>query len=585
MGTRRTGRDVAYGRVSGPELESGLQMCPETHMETGVPETGQISNRRNNDTGRGRALTPGSGRVIAFGRVVFCACLFFVTGVAATVRPEMEVQPATIELSSPAVPADFLVVFRNTLDQPIEQVTLTWFGSDEFEIAPGSPLVPGTIPPHAESAWKLRVSRKNEDIAPGTLHFRMDYTASIQGGPRAQVVTASARVDIRGREPLDKLVDVQIITSLETLDSSRSGSVNLVFKSKTARPVVIKQVTASGPDFLKFKLAGAPDSEQHTNWLSWSKSDTAKRPELQLVSTPNLRIPPQGSRRLEYLITAAQSVEPGKYLLNFDVLLLAPEGGAMTERTVVANHELIVGVLGESAISKAVGVGSFLLAPGWLFLMTAGLLFRLGWLRTKLAGEKLLMEVNSPEFWLVAVTISLLFAVAARILTGRWYFVRYGLEDIVWVWMISIGLGVCCYFGIGTVRLRQQNARTPAEEDSPVDVLKKLAAQKLPLVLPRVTLKGKGEQPGFLIETNGANLDPAWVSPAIVIDFTKITDKHLREKVRKSMTPDGRPAELAHLLEHCPQAVAWAGEPIQKPQKEPLSDRALADDDILVRDG
>ena len=51
------------------------------------------------------------------------------------------------------------------------------------------------------------------------------------------------------------------------------------------------------------------------------------------------------------------------------------------------------------------------------------------------------------------------------------------------------------------------------------------------------------------------------------------------------MTPDGRPAELAHLLEHCPQAVAWAGEPIQKPQKEPLSDRALADDDILVRDG
>ncbi|MGA2329505.1 MAG: hypothetical protein ABSH05_24875 [Bryobacteraceae bacterium] len=487
----------------------------------------------------------------------FCMCLPAFAATVATVRPELEVLPATIELPSPKIPTDVVLVLRNPSDRSLNEVNLSWIASDEFAVTANSPLKPGTLPPYAESAWRLRVSRTNEDVVPGALHFRIDYTTLIQGRPTKQILLRSVKVTTREREPAEKFLDVQVATSLETLESSRDGSLNLLFTNKTGRPVVIEKVTPNYPDFLN----------------------------LELATEPRLSISPYGTARQGYVVKAKDRVVPGKYLLVFDIQFRSAEGGVTADRTMVASREVTVGVLGESAISKAVGLGSFLLAPGWLFIVTAGLMFRTGLLRRKVADEKLLLEINTPEFWLVAVAISLLFAVVAKLFTKQWYFVRYGLEDIVWVWMISIGFGALSYISymaVEATKRRKEAARTPSERDTPVVGLKKLAAQGLPLVLDRVTLKGKGDKPGFLIQKDGKDSDPAWVSPAILIRYADIPEEDgLRERV-KQMTSETSPAELAGLLQRCPRAVAWDSEPIPGPRKVRKEDRTDVEADIIV---
>jgi hypothetical protein len=554
--------------------------------------------------------------------LTFCACLLAFEATAATVPPELEVLPTTIELPSPAIPADFVLVLRNPSDQPLEKVTLSWIASGEFAVTANSPLELGAFPPHAEIAWNLRVARKNEDVVPGALHFRIDYTTIVQGRPAAQILLVSVKVTTREREPAGNFLDVQVATSLVTLESSRAGSLNLLFTNKTGRPVVIEKVTANYPDFLNLELASAPGlsiprpAPKQRSWPSWwpdlrklfiRRPALPERHALQLASAPELTIPPHGTKRQEYVVTANESVETGKYLLIFDILFRSPEGGATPDRTMVVSRELTVGVLGESAISKAVGLGSFLLAPGWLSIMTAWLMFDNGLLRKKTV-EKFFVEIGKSEFWLVAVFISLAFAGVVKLFTKRWYFVRYGLEDIVWVWMISIGLGALSYVTVEATK-RWKEAQEEKKWTTPVGVLKKLAAQGLPLVLDRVSLKDlPGHiEPGFLIEKDGKDLDPAWVSPKIVINYEKLGEAQtswtgalkrlvsraetLQKRVEDTVnspeiSEDKRPKELAALLRQCPAAVTWDSEPIREPHLVPKKDREPADgrDSIIKRE-
>ena len=305
--------------------------------------------------------------------------LLAVPASGAAERPALDALPETLELPSPRVPAEIVLVLRNASEQPLSAARLSWVGGGEFTVTPRSPLDLGALPAYGEKAWTLRVSRANDDVAPGALHFRVDYTILAAGKPTAQILLKSVAVTTRGRETADKFLDVQIATSLETLESSRDGALDLLFTNKTARPAVVDKVVPGHPDFLAIELTGPA----------------------------SLSVGPHATARQGYVVRAKNRVIPGKYTLVFDIHFRSAEGGVTAERTLVASREVTVGVLGESAISKVVGLGSFLLAPGWLFLVTAGLLFRLGVLRKKAADEAFPLEPGKPDFWLIAVAISL----------------------------------------------------------------------------------------------------------------------------------------------------------------------------------
>src|SRR5262249_55672407 len=153
-------------------------------------------------------------------------------------------------------------------------------------------------------------------------------------------------------------------------------------------------------------------------------------------------------------------------------------------------------VFGEGEVLGALtNVTSFLLLPGFLLVVMAGMVWRLfvpGTLRDKLViGPSTLTDVR---FLVIAVTCSLLMAWQAYPwlshllpIGQRNYLYGYGFQDIIWIWLISLAVeaalslvvaGVASV-GIGFRAWRDKSAAQKAfyDTDPPLTALAKAAAQ------------------------------------------------------------------------------------------------------------
>jgi len=102
--------------------------------------------------------------------------------------------------------------------------------------------------------------------------------------------------------------------------------------------------------------------------------------------------------------------------------------------------------LGQSAILTVAGIPAFFLLPGTLLLLTIGLCWSLEerWWPAP-DQEEFPFKRTGANFWLVSVIISLLIAIVPWLFRKRWYFSRYGLQDIGLLWFASMLAGIGCY--------------------------------------------------------------------------------------------------------------------------------------------
>jgi hypothetical protein len=102
--------------------------------------------------------------------------------------------------------------------------------------------------------------------------------------------------------------------------------------------------------------------------------------------------------------------------------------------------------MGASPILTVAGIPAFFLLPGTLLLLTIGLCWSLEerWWPAP-DREEFPFKCTEPNFWLVSVIVSLLIAIVPWLFTKRWYFSRYGLQDIGLLWFASILAGIGCY--------------------------------------------------------------------------------------------------------------------------------------------
>lgn len=108
-------------------------------------------------------------------------------------------------------------------------------------------------------------------------------------------------------------------------------------------------------------------------------------------------------------VSATDVVRPGKHLLAFEIELKWQEEGQKQESTLIASHEVDVGVFGESEILTLLGVPAFFLLPGFLLLVV----LRIFILPVKRREDPqatmpfpLDITVHPTEFAAVAITIS-----------------------------------------------------------------------------------------------------------------------------------------------------------------------------------
>ena len=194
-------------------------------------------------------------------------------------------------------------------------------------------------------------------------------------------------------------------------------------------------------------------------------------------------------------------------------------------------------------------------------IVTLGLLWRFVAPRTEFP-----LKVKTAEFWLVAITLSLLTALTYPVVTGwrgvsRNYLEGYGLSDVVWVWFASVVFATVAYFVVaGGINLCarivkwyrswEARQRTPSAKDTPITVLRKLHKQNLGISRDRVDVKVEGElQRAYLLEPWEEDREKIWVGPNIVVEWLAGADTELQQKVEEQLGPRGSAVALAALLE------------------------------------
>jgi hypothetical protein len=493
-------------------------------------------------------------------------------------QPQAEVFPNSIELAPNGEVTHVLVVLRNTADAELRDIKALWINDEKITIAPDSQLL-SRLAPHSETSWTFVFSQAGLDSVAGSVRLLIDY----KQGTDTKVLAQS--IPIKSREPvsIDKYLDAKIETTLEMLDSYHPARINLVLTNKSGRDITLN-IKGSGPDFISFakgqETCGSNGTTGASHVSSGPKTDTPGENNV-LSSSETKRCPVQiGAYQTAvevFEVVAEKRVEPGKYLLSFEIEL-SPAGTQVTPLRTVKSQVVEVGVLGESTVLKALGVPSFLLLPGSLMLLTVGLLRKYGPRPPSGQAPTEMMEPTSPYFWLVSITLSGLMAVLYRAISGSWYFVRYGLADVVLVWLFSIALGAL-WFGAW---YWLEGRKTPTVDDDPLQVLRKLWWQRMGLTLDRYSIKSDGSgQSVFAIRKHPEEDKKIWVSPAIKIDLSRVESKHV-ENIRKQSKAGGNPHKLAWALRKVPQSAAWSTNPISSPKLLQLDELEAADRDTIV---
>ncbi len=434
--------------------------------------------------------------------IVILIALLIETANAESEKVEIEIFPASVELPSTGKEMQMLVVLKNPSKYDLYNVSLSSFSNTSAVIKVNQQHL-DSLASNAELVWNIKLSQQPNDLVSGKVYFRVDYayrTAGTNSKLIPKVLIKYVEVKNRKISSIEQIADVEIKTTLESLNENRPGIAYLLVKNKSDVSIDIQSILPIGPEFICFQYDCLESTENNNQF-----PETLFPHKTKVISIP---------------IIAKARVKPGRYLLSFDVQLTWREANEQQRDNLVVTQEVNVGVFGESEILKLLGLPSFLLLPGFLIINTIGLLWNLKFLRFKTDVKKFPLEVNTPEFWLISITLSGLVAFG-YILTGHNYLESYGLKDIAYVWLFSVfALGLGGYILIMLTRNQYVKMRTPSQHDKPITIIKKLHRLNLNDFLERVNISDNSQQDGFLITPPATSVEKIhWVIPPVALKY------------------------------------------------------------------
>jgi hypothetical protein len=460
------------------------------------------------------------------------------TAEACPARVQLEIVPDTVTLSAEG-PTELRVIARNSSTCAVRKLTLEILNADtgglDIHVAGASPK---TLGAGANAMWNVAVQPPAARVAKGRLDVLARFRHARDGqGMATGFSHASAELAPASAPDPASIASVRLATALSTLRSGQTGSVVLIVENKSAGTVEVGALTADGPEFVEFT---GLDGGQ--------------------------RVDPGRVALVEVGVEAQDTVRPGPHLLAFEVPIRA--GDQLV--TLPADKVVEIGVTGESEVLTALGVPALFLVPGFLVVATTSLLWRLRLLRKKWDSAAFPLEAKSAEFWVLAVSVSIPLAAAWAAL-GTDLFDRYGLEDVLWVWLSSVLVGVLAYAVVVYTRNSRQEGRMPSADDDPVETLEKLQRQGLGVTRDRHEYLGPdGSRVLYLLQPPDETRPATWLSPAI--DFEWVTeDSALGRRIDAALEGEGNAASLAVALREGIRdgkiEVRWSGDaqPIDRP--------------------
>jgi hypothetical protein len=469
--------------------------------------------------------------------------------------PVLEVTPSSVTSASGTVYAT--VTLRNPGPYALEQVSLSWFvngGSVEVSASPPAPQI-RSVAPGGAIAWNVS-AKPSSSAGAATVWFRVDLmrapaasssaAASSVGPstPSASTVPSLSAALVPGVATASLAVtpaalpaDVSVTVVSGSLSEQTPMAVAVVVTNTSSQTVSVS-VTPHQDDY--FTVSPDPTASPG------SAASPQSKPTPGGSDSRSLR--PNDASAFWFTLRANSSIQPGDRTLLFDVTLQAPDA----TRVVTVSHTVTLSVFGDAEMSSLLGAPAFFLIPGlvvlivWKFIgSTVGPL-----------TSKSLPDLTSKEFWVLAIAVSLAFAVAypwvtaapgpLRVLTGgsRNYLYARGTMDLFLVWAMAFLLPAVLY---GVLRildalLRYNDLKV---RDKPMELLRKLGRANAQNGSYAVTLGGRH---GVLVEQKPGD-ERCWVAPPILVDWLSAADADMQAATRHELTTAGDLKTLHSVLE------------------------------------
>lgn len=458
---------------------------------------------------------------------------------AQTQQPQLQVTPTTLTLA-PNEHGQALVVARQ-LEANAQNLTLEYFAEPVVTVEIELTQFPGAQ--NGDVVWKVKITRSATGRSNGKIFFWLAYLApNEQKQLTRHVLTTTLEVQERAPASLDTIVDAKLETALDNIQDQKMRTVFVVLTNKSTVPVTITQII--------------PQPIAHFT------------PVPQDVGS-GVVLQPQETRPFTITVVAGDQVEVGKQLLVVQAHAMWEKDGQRVNGALVLSKEFQVGVFGEQEILTATAIPSFLLLPGFLFVLTGLLLLKWSWKK-----EPIALDFKKPEFWIFAITLSLLTVVFypwltrialsiyyQRDVSGRDLRQGYGFTDVLYLWVGAVIAAVVLWAVLSAIVivvqriqkfLRQRYAQShyATAEDEPMTILNKLANNKLGFALDQVEFKrdNKSQIVFTLPRELGAPDGKRWLVPAALVTIQGQGAQERKEKLAAQLEQSDDARGMENLL-------------------------------------
>jgi hypothetical protein len=417
----------------------------------------------------------------------------------------LQLVPAELQLDANGS-GHLTVLATDEGEKPLRHLHLSADGVAEVTVS--GPSSTSTLHPGETRVFTVTVSE------PGDAAKNLSLLSSFKAkSGYVRTLGATAKIERETTPTPESLATFEVKASLQSLRSGNEQPVFLIVHDAAAKPLELGEMIPSGPEFIKF--TGLPE---------------------------HLTVAPDETEVVEIKAKTDDTVEPGEHEVVFKV----PATVGTRHFDLVSAQMTKVAVTGEADLLTVLGVPSILFLPGFLVIATASILWRFRLLRKEWDGAEFPLPFKEPGFWVFAIAISLLAALICKPI-GLDVLGRYGLRQIIYLWLGSIGVGLVGYVLVVLLFNRWHSSRVPGEHDDPLKVLRKLDRQQLTLLRP--SYPGTATPPArmFLLQPENDSRPSTWVCSQIGYTRENI-DEGLDEEIARHLDTTHDAKALAEAL-------------------------------------
>jgi hypothetical protein len=440
-----------------------------------------------------------------------------------------ELVPSSVQVSVSEKAETTLIVTNNTEDE-ISDVQISYYPDDIVEIEfqmEGKDVIAA----HETAGIILNISRVKEDLIKDSVYIKLEYSTATtdDNSGTGGLLIKPLEVTGLGKYKESKSLEISSEMANSSLVENTPGQIFLTVKNTSNEPIEIKE----------FNLYNDPVLE------------LVPKEALPVILAPF----DEKIFEIDVSISPNAVIQSGDYFIGINVNVETMQ----SHQTLVAatKQKVQLGVFGESTLLAILEIPSLLVLPGFLITMIFVSLWKLK------PGKWKTFGATSPEFWLIAISLSLGIIFLYPVLTTLLVKMKllgsphnllkgHNVMDIAILWIFSILIGTVAYLIAITANnsyLRMKEAQKFNGRENELGLLKKLIKNQMSFFCKRASVKlNDEEKKGFLIQYV-KNDKTAILCPYIGISWLSDTakDKDLITRLLESNNLDDMKKLLALL--------------------------------------